>query len=634
MTDQDPSPSPRRALVFAFRRGGAWEETSVFALRALRPFVEAILVVAPEGVGAIPPGAAGLVDRVVATGSEDFSSRAYVEAIEAAREVLPHLEEVILTGDSWFGPLEGVGDVFDRMSGSADVWTMLPPSPPRPSFPGEGFPAIDDRPWLWTALSRRVIDGDDWRRWWASPVADGDRERRLHTDLADEHRTWSVAFDVADLPLDPGLYAPEDLIERGVPFIDRAVFASFPPFLDRFAILGREIARLMESRGYPLDMLWSSLARVIPPKALNTTAALLEILPDHALSEAAPPLRIAAIVHISDLDGLDDVLRRLDFFPNPVDTFVTTTEGVTAARLERRLEAWSAQRGHHYELRVTPASPGRDMADFFAGCRDLLRPGRYDLVVKVHSRRAPWKTMNRLRYFRRYQLDNLLNSPGYVRNVLELFRSQPRLGLVFPPMIHIGYATMGRGWAELRDSAERLARHLGITVPLDRVSPLAPFGGMWIARPEALRLMVECRWRFADYTLKAQRRFGRLAHVQERLVTAAAAEVGYYSRTVLTYEHAEISHTALDFKVDQISSTTRGWPVERIDFLHRAGYTGYGGTVALARMYVRLNHPAVVERLRPLYRLAFRMFGIAAGVRRLTRRVTDRSREEQRGGAE
>ncbi len=34
-----------------------------------------------------------------------------------------------------------------------------------------------------------------------------------------------------------------------------------------------------------------------------------------------------------------------------------------------------------------------------------------------------------------------------------------------------------------------------------------------------------------------------------------------------------------------------GYPVEQIQFLHRAGWAGHGGIVALVRMYVNLNHP-------------------------------------------
>ena len=69
----------------------------------------------------------------------------------------------------------------------------------------------------------------------------------------------------------------------------------------------------------------------------------------------------------------------------------------------------------------------------------------------------------------------------------------------------------------------------------------------------------------------------------ERVVPLAAGEVGFHTRTVLTTEHAAISHASLEYKVDQLSSTTPGYPVEQIQYFHRAGWMGAGGAVAMTR---------------------------------------------------
>lgn len=627
-------PAVERVVVFAVRAAGRVEETTTLALRALREVAGAVVLVHPGPVASEIRGRLeGLVDDIVETESDDYSSDAYAPAIERARRLRPAVEEIVLTGDSWFGPVGDLSPLFARMSAAGvDVWDVLPPAGPREAFPGEGFPAIGDRPWFLTTVRRPLFESAAWHRWWVQSHPSGERERALVAHLTGAGFTHARAFDTERFHAhDPGLFAPEDLLDAGVPFVDRAVFASYPPFLDRFAVIASEIAEMMADEGFPLDVLRSSLATSVPPKALNTNLGLLSVLSDEAVDpDGGSSLSIAAVVHISDVDEVDEVLRRLQFLPSGASVFVTTTEGVTAARLERLLEAWAATNTHTYELRVTPQSPGRDMADFFVGCRDVIQSDQYDLVVKLHMRRAPWKTMNRLRYFRRYQFDNLLSSPGYVRNLLSLFDEEERLGVVFPPMIHVGYATMGRGWAMLEPHAERLAKRLGIRVPLDTVSPLAPYGGMWVGRPAAFRALTQHRWTFADYGWKGERRYGHLAHLQERLVSAAAGQAGYYCRTVLNHTHAEIGYTALEYKVDQMFSTTRGWPVEQIGFLHRAGYTGYGGTVALVRMYVRINHPKVADAFRPVYRVALRAHRVLSAGRRVASRLRSERGEKER----
>lgn len=626
--------SAGRAVVYAVRAAGRIEETSVLALEALRRVSTAIVLVHPGPLASeVRARLDDLIDDVIETDGEEFDSEAYAPAMERLRRRWPAIDEIVLTGDSWFGPVADLAPLFERMADSAaDVWDVLPAAPPREAFPGEGFPAVADRPWFFTVVRRALFESAAWHRWWGPTSAAGERERSLVAEMTAAGFAHERAFDTTRFHAhDPGLFAPEDLLDVDVPFVDRGVFTSYPPFLDRFAIIGSEIAAMMGERGYPLDVLRSSLATCVAPKALNTTLGLLSVLSDEAVEpEAGSSLSIAAVVHVSDVDEIDEVLRRLQFLPSGASVFITTTEGVTAARLERLLEAWATTNAHTYELRVTPQSPGRDMADYFVGCRDVIQSDQYDLVVKLHMRRAPWKTMNRLRYFRRYQFDNLLSSPGYVRNLLSLFEKEERLGVVFPPMIHVGYATMGRGWALLEPHAERLSKRLGIRVPLDAVSPLAPYGGMWVGRPAAFRVLTQRRWTFADYGWKGERRFGHLAHLQERLVSAAAGQAGYYCRTVLNYAHAEIGYTALEYKVDQMFSTTRGWPVEQIGFLHRAGYTGYGGTVALVRMYVRTNHPRVADAFRPAYRVALRAHRVLSAGRRVASRLRSERGEKER----
>jgi len=622
-----------RAVVYAVRSAGRLEGTSLLALRSLRSIASSLVVIHPGPLPvAMRTELEALTDDIVETEAEEFSSESYRAGVDRVRRQAG-IREVVLTGDSWFGPTGDLAALLDTTADTeSDFWDVLPPAPPREAFPGEGFEAVVDRPWFFTAIRKRLFESQAWNDWWDQSAAPGDRERTFTPSFEVAGFRHTRAFETTHLHAhDPGLFAPEDLLDMGVPFVDRAVFTSYPPFLDRFAVLGHEIAEMMGRRGYPLDVLRSSLASSVPPKALNTNLGLLSVLSDTAVDpNSGSSMSIAAVVHVSDMDEIDEVLRRLQFLPSGASVFVTTTEGVTAARLERLLESWATTNGHTYELRVTPQSPGRDMADFFVACRDVIQSDRFDLVVKLHMRRAPWKTMNRLRYFRRYQFDNLLSSPGYVRNLLALFEKEPQLGVVFPPMVHVGYATMGRGWAMLQPHAQRLAKRLKITVPLDTVSPLAPYGGMWVGRPEAFSALTQHRWTFGDYGWKSERRYGHLAHLQERLVSASAGQSGFYCRTVLNYTHAEISHTALEYKVDQMFSTTRGWPVEQIAFLHRAGYTGYGGTVALIRMFIRTNHPRVADAFRPAYRLALRGHRVLSWFGRVASRLRrDRGDDER-----
>jgi len=310
------------------------------------------------------------------------------------------------------------------------------------------------------------------------------------------------------------------------------------------------------------------------------------------------------VVHLFYEEMTDELMDRLVMLPTSFDLFVTTTDATKAEYIRAVLRRRSDELVAHSEVRVLPSNRGRDLSAFFIGAKDVLEPGRYDLVVKIHSKKTVQESFNAGRYFKLQQLDNVLNSRGFAANAIALFQKEEGLGLIFPPMIHIGFPTMGRGWYANKAPAEKLAKELGIKVPFDAISPLAPYGCMWIARPESLRLLTEREWSYDDYAAPTAHRDGSLAHVQERLIAYAAAELGYHVRTVSSLEQAAISHTALDFKLDEMGATMPGYPIDQIQFLHRAGWLGHGGIVALTRVYLKLNHPAVAHFLKPLDRPA------------------------------
>ena len=92
--------------------------------------------------------------------------------------------------------------------------------------------------------------------------------------------------------------------------LGRAVFSLYPPFLHRFAVMGRDILEHVEALGFPMPLIWQNLARTVPPKTLNTNAGMLEVLPDTDDSyDPERPFRIAAIAHVTDVGGVHELHR-------------------------------------------------------------------------------------------------------------------------------------------------------------------------------------------------------------------------------------------------------------------------------------------------------------------------------------
>ena len=596
----------RRLVVYVlFDRRGDVDEYVPLALAGLREHSSRVLVVVngaltDAGRAALEP----VADEILVRPNEGFDIWAHKDALDHVGAQLAEFDEVLLTNDTWFGPVRPYGPVFERM-GERQVhfWGMTDHARQEPNpFTGEGVLPYHLQS-FWIAVRREMFLSEDWESYWRDlPAMPSYFDAVLkHEAIFTEHFaqqgfTHDVAYPSADYGfVDASLLAARDLIDAGCPVLRRRVFAEWPPLLDRYSVIGRWTLADAASYGYPVDRALRNLARTVAPRDLNAAAGLFDVLPDMDVSyEPGYPLRVVVTAHIFYDEMTDEMLDLADNLPGAYDLVVTTPSREKADAIGLRLARRTA-RGD-VDVRVVD-NDGRDQSAFLIGCRDELTSDRYDLVVKLHSKKTPQDGFNIGRHFKDQQFMNLLGGPGYVANLLALFQREPGLGIVFPPMIHIGYPSMGRGWWSNKPGFELLAAELGIRVPLDDISPLAPYGSMFVARPQALRVLFDREWHYEEFGGAEAYRDGGLAHILERIPAYAAAERGFYARTVATTEYTSISHTAFEFNFDELSATTPGYSFEQIRFLRRAGYVGSGRASDFFRMYLRLNFPGAEGRI-------------------------------------
>jgi rhamnosyltransferase len=601
----------RRLVVYVVydRRGGV-DEYVAFALAGLREHAAEILVVVngsltDEGRARLEP----VSDEILVRENVGFDIWAHKAALDHVGGRLGGFDEIILTNDTWFGPVRPYGPVFDRMSERAvHFWGMTDHAREEPNpFTGKGVLAYHLQS-FWIAVRREMFLSEEWAKYWRElPEMPSYFDAVLQHEAVFTERFTNVGFtvDVAYPSEQYGtenasLFAADALMEDGCPLLKRRPFFHWPPFLDRHAVIGKWTLEAAAVDNYPVELAMANLARNVPPKVLNADAGLLDVLTDSAAEAYDPerPLCTVVIAHIFYAEMTDEMLDRADTLPGPYDLVITTPDPARAATIRDVVRARGHDRGA-VEVRVVE-NDGRDQSAFLIGCRDVLLDGGYDLVVKIHSKKTPQDGHNVGRHFASQQFDNLLHSASHTAGVLALFQREAGLGLIYPPMIHVGYPTLGRAWWSNKPGFEALAAELGVRVPLDDVSPLAPYGSMYFARPEAVRILVEHPWRYEDFGGAEAYRDGGLAHILERMPSYAAGERGFHTRTVTSQEYMSISHTALDFKLDEMSATMPGYLFEKINFLRGAGPVGTGSSTDFLRMYMRTNHMAMVHRLRRL----------------------------------
>jgi lipopolysaccharide biosynthesis protein len=139
--------------------------------------------------------------------------------------------------------------------------------------------------------------------------------------------------------------------------------------------------------------------------------------------------------------------------------------------------------------------------------------------------------------------------PGAIRQILDRFEDEPDLGLIIPPVIHVGFGTLGHAWYSNRAAVQQLCTRMGLNVPLDADTPVAPYGTMFWFRMAALRPMFDWPWRWDDYNAEPHHVDGGLAHVQERLIGYAAQASGFRVLQVMSPELAARNYAKLEYKM-------------------------------------------------------------------------------------
>lgn len=615
----------RRLVIYVvYDRRGDIDDFIPVALNGLREHASHILVVVNGFLtDAGRDRLQGCADEILVRPNTGFDIWAHKEGLDRLGHRIRDFDEVVLTNDTWFGPVRSLGPVLqDTDMRPVDFWGLTdhPAVPVEGSWTGARIPYHLQS--FWIAVRRRMFLSEDWIAYWRDLPDIGSwsdavikHEVEFTEHFAVRGFTHDVVFSHEHYDSEnPSVFNADEMLDDGLPLLKRKPLFFWPPSMDHYAAIGRWTVEKVEGYGYPRELMLPNLAKNSPPRDLNTDLGMLDILSDvDDTYDRDHPLRIVVIAHIFYVDMVEEMLGRSDLVPGAYHLVVTTPDE-ERARAIRSVVTASPREGRTAEVRVLPSNDGRDQSAFLIACRDILLGDDFDVVVKIHSKKTPQQGYAVGQHFKEQQLDNLLPNAGHTANLLALFQRESGLGLAYPPMIHIGHGTLGHAWWANRPRFEVVAAQLGIRVPVDGVSPLAPFGSMYVARPAALRILAEHEWRYEEFGGADAYKDGGLAHVLERVPSYAAAELGFHTRTVLSAEYAALSHTSLEFKMDEMSATIPGPPREKITFLHRAGWVGTGTAQDFFWMWLRYNRPNDVPR-------AMRVLRILNTPRRIVRRA-------------
>lgn len=538
------------------------------ALEKIRPAVDRMLVIVPQkhlGDARKLLGDIGITAIEAYEHDVDSYLGALRQGLLTLRPDADRLSTIIVSGSGVFGPIADLpAEVLDPTRAGAAVFAPyyldVKLARQEADYPGiDRIPHFDFTSfgmdllrdpdfWAWVEqLPEHIEDATSFLR---GPVA---LTKLLKAkDLTVCYPKAAEKFETAD----PRLFEVHKFARDGGPVISTAVMFLDPVIHDLTSIYLRQA--LDELRGSFPDMYFAIMQFGLKKVRnrdfcmISEQYRIMSMMPAHPDKFIWDFGKVAIFIHAFYSEMMPEFWALLQNIPTNYDLFITTSTEADQASIRKFLS------DHAYmgeaDVRVVEQNRGRDMSSLFITFRDVIASDKYKVALRLHSKRTPQVSRQVGESFKDHLFDNLVGGPGYIANILDMMEAEPDIGLVIPPIIHIGFGTLGHSWYNNRKGVMDLLEDMEIEIPLDEDTPVAPYGTMYWFRTDALRKMFEWNWKWDDYNAEPNHVDGGLAHVQERVIAYIAQAAGYRTMSVMNAQHAARNYAHLEYKLQLLAS--------------------------------------------------------------------------------
>lgn len=600
----------RACILFFYDKDGIADEYNFYNLKELRTVCDYILVVingklAPESRDRL----ADVCDDMFVRKNEGFDAWAYKDGIEyIGYDGLKEYDELILTNNTVYGPLRPLKEFFAEVENvSCDFWGL------QMSYgdPEEKVYLNRTLPWgcrpdaiisNFRVIRSKCLHSIEFARYWQELAPVNNYTDAVYIgELQFSYDMTNAGF--VSYSLDRGEYrgaSPSPTIHNAydqisrlkIPYFRKRIFSSpLSHYTDCMNSTepAKVLAYVKDHTDYDTDMIWENLIRTVNQYDLHHMLGLTEILP-YDRSSHVTNSRIAVIFHAYYTDIFTKYIPYLESFPAGTDIYFT----VGSEEKEKLFREMTAELSKKYKITFIPIeNTGRDVSALLIGGRDVILNGGYDYICFMHDKkgigaRGSYECVGSA--FSETCFDNTAITPDYVNNVIELFDTDPHLGIASPPPpTHAAYFRFADGdWGENYEMVCDLVKKYGFNVPIaQNKPPVAPLGTVFWFRAKAMEKLAKINWKYSDFPTEPAPPDGSLMNAIERLYSIAVQDAGYYPATIMNRQYAASEfafYSQTMKKYHQLLSPAVGWAPSSTAFISACrSFDGTFGEVKKAK---------------------------------------------------
>lgn len=519
-------------------------------------------------------------------------------------DTLADYDELLMLNDSFFGPFYPLKDMFDACEKSdADFYGAMK------NFEEKTYTHIAGKPMkhghfrgsicYFYIIKSRLLHSAEFKKYWSSkPEIKQDWDTYFFSEMEFFDYVKDAGFKIDAYQgdrlkgyfFDNLSHSMSKLVrDEKIPF---ARIRSFGTDVKNDSLLihyGKDPRQTMEYvdkyTDYDTNLIWDFLLRTKNLTDIYNQMQLEYVIPRDSLQKPfAYSKKIAAIVHIYYEDQVEKIANYCENFKLDTDFYITTTSDVTYAAIVEAFE----NRKLHYECRIRP-NVGVAMSTLWITYANIILDGDYEYICYFHDKKSPYSNFAvQGEQFAERCYQNLIGTEYVIKNIINTFEENPRLGILGPPMVYNGeyFMAAARGQAGNYENMVKLIKTLDLHVNVDmsKVPPSA-YGDMFWFRPGALRKAISHGFTYDDFDIKYQQDF-TLLHAIERSYGYMAQDSGYYYADVINTDDARSDLMNYQYMLQQIC----------ISFMHH-GFNPHTYLAAkdIAEHYPRYTAPKYIR---------------------------------------
>ena len=476
----------------------------------------------------------------------DFSAWKYAIEYKGWNFVLK-FDELILCNCSCYGPIFSFNDVFCIMEKRCcDFWGLYR----HPKIINTFHEHLQS---YFLVINNNLLHSKSFKNYWLKiyealnwkqAVKQETEFTYYFENLGFSSSSYIDNFKYSSLLENPTVCLAHKLLEdEHFPLVKRKVFSeNYRYFIDlTFVSHARDILKYLKYRTkYPIDYIYSDILDTMQGHNIRSILHDTYILDDKKTTIShvtCSKCKIALIVYSYFEDMIDDDLKYILSMPNNSYIFIVVVS-------EKIKYIWEKKRvflsNYVFEVRVQK-NRGRNESAYWITCRDVIK--NYDLICVVHDKKTPAAYPAIKGYnFNIHCWENLLKSKYYVSEVISLFYTEPRLGLLMPPTPYFSdwrRCIVNMEWGNNLKIGKELYNRLHLHVPFDE-APDAPWGAMFWFRAKAMLPFYRYNWTVEDFPKEPVPSDGTILHALERMYPMIAQEAGFFSAWILPLSNVGI----------------------------------------------------------------------------------------------